>query len=119
MALPDIPRAINDDTFLSETKGELTLVAVHDGQIYGFISVWEVEWFIHHLFVDPAAQGRGVGSALLASIAGVAKGSPVHLKCLTKNVQALAFYASAGFEVTDERGKDSHGDWVKLRKTPA
>ncbi|HIE89654.1 MAG: GNAT family N-acetyltransferase [bacterium] len=30
----------------------------------GFISIWSPEKFVHHLYVDPKYQGRGVATIL-------------------------------------------------------
>ena len=39
-------------------------VAELEGQVAGFVAA--VTGWLEHLYVDPAAQGRGVGSALFA-----------------------------------------------------
>ncbi len=118
-ALPDIPRSISKDVLEAETLGEMTLVATRGDRICGLVSVWEADWFIHHLFVDPDAQGQGVGSALLGKVEGLAKNAPLRLKCLTANASAMGFYTSVGFTKTDTHGTDQYGDWVLLQKTPA
>ena len=50
------------------------VVAEEAGRVLGFGSSWQRDehWFLASLFVDEAAQGRGVGSALLAAVWGAA-----------------------------------------------
>ena len=51
--------------FLGSIDGEDVHVAMLGEDIVGFASVWVPERFIHHLYVSPAHQRAGVGSALL------------------------------------------------------
>ena len=62
-------------------------------------------WYVHMMAVDPAKQGRGRGTALLASVlASIAEtnGRSCHPVLLTThNEQNVAFYRRAGFEIVD------------------
>jgi hypothetical protein len=51
-----------------------SVVAEAEGRLLGFGSSWQRDehWFLASLFVDGAAQGRGVGSALLDAVWGQA-----------------------------------------------
>jgi GNAT superfamily N-acetyltransferase len=51
-----------------------SVVAADDGGLLGFGASWQrgEHWFLASLFVDPAAQGRGVGKALLDAVWGPA-----------------------------------------------
>ncbi|MBF4291422.1 GNAT family N-acetyltransferase, partial [Vibrio anguillarum] len=51
--------------FAKDTDGEEIWVAVEQGIVVGFISIWSSENFIHHLFVSPQHLKRGVGLKLL------------------------------------------------------
>ena len=54
-----------------------SVVATGEGErIIGFASAWQRDgqWFLASLFVDPAAQGGGVGSTLLDAVWGEARG---------------------------------------------
>jgi ribosomal protein S18 acetylase RimI-like enzyme len=59
-------------------------------------------WYLFILGTEPAAQGRGLGSALLAQgLARVdADGMPAYLE--SSNERNLALYGRYGFEVTSE-----------------
>lgn len=82
--------------FERDTQGERLFLVEEKGNIVGFLSVWEPESFIHHLYVSPACQGRGVGSLLLASL-GTCLPPPWRLKCLCSNVRAHRFYQNRGW----------------------
>lgn len=87
--------------FEMHTEGERILVAVADGAILGFASIWEPENFLHNLFVHPSAMRQGVGKALLAACTEYFSGTPT-LKCLKANVNAMRFYKSQGWDVLRE-----------------
>ncbi|WP_080410222.1 GNAT family N-acetyltransferase [Burkholderia ubonensis] len=55
--------------FDAQTEGERLLVAEDDGaRLAGFVSVWEPDHFIHHLYVDRSHHRRGIGRALLRAL---------------------------------------------------
>jgi len=63
---------------------------------------WEQHWYLGYLGTDPAAQGRGIGSALLTPVLDRAdeEGLPAYLESSKK--ANLAFYARHGFETSGE-----------------
>lgn len=84
--------------FAHDTEGEALFVAVgNDDELEGFISVWEAEAFIHHLYVRQASRRKGVGELLLKSL-GALLPKPWRLKCLRANEGALGFYLSQGWK---------------------
>lgn len=87
--------------FDAHTEGERILVAVVDGNILGFASIWEPDSFVHNLFVHPSATRRGVGKALLTSCAKYFSKPPT-LKCVKANVNAVRFYKALGWRVVQE-----------------
>ncbi len=98
--------------FDKDTQGEQIMVADKEGAVIGFVSCWQPDDFIHHLFVHPAYVGLGVGKALLsAAVATLNK--PVALKCLTRNEYALAFYRSHGWQI-EEKGEGKPGEYFLM-----
>ena len=61
----------------------------------------EPHWYLQHLAVHPASQGRGFGGVLLRHALGLAdaSGAPVYLE--TSNPNNLTLYQRFGFRVTD------------------
>ncbi|ULQ52066.1 GNAT family N-acetyltransferase [Flavihumibacter fluvii] len=88
--------SFRESDFDEETNGEYILVAHYGNNIAGFISIWMKDNFIHHLYVDPAFQQKGIGSELLKAALELLD-APVTLKCLVKNEKAILFYRKQGF----------------------
>jgi GNAT superfamily N-acetyltransferase len=93
--------------FAPDTDGEVIEVALHDGEPVGFVSVWMPAHFIHHLYVDAAYQGLGIGTLLLDR-ALQRIGRPAGLKCVERNARALAFYRAKGWRFV-AHGEDDLG----------
>jgi GNAT superfamily N-acetyltransferase len=107
------PSLFQLDDFITQTEGEVIHVAVdEDGQLLGFVSVWRQDGFIHHLFVDPSQQRRGVGTALLKSLHEWLP-FPHRLKCLMANSSARAFYLKSGWRDVS-LGADSLGEYALM-----
>ncbi len=91
--------------FLDDPTHHL-LLARDDGRVVGFVSGVETthpdkgtEMFLYELAVDPAAQRRGHGRALVAALADLARERGCYgMYVLTDddNVAALATYTSVG-----------------------
>ncbi|MFY7854993.1 MAG: GNAT family N-acetyltransferase [Rubrivivax sp.] len=78
-------------------------VAEVDGTVLGFaaFSPDELAW----LYVDPAASGRGIGTALIRAVLAE-NGCAMTAEVLEGNVAALGVYRKAGFEfVAREQGQ--------------
>lgn len=90
------------DTYLRglEAEGAVTLVAV-DGAPAGLINFHPATGYIDQIAVDPARQGQGIATALLAA-AKCACPQGLTLKVNQQNPRALRFYQREGFEVTGE-----------------
>lgn len=69
--------------------------AARDGRIVGFTVV--TNFHIDMLFVDPAAYGGGVGTALLRA---AEKAGARTLECFAENMKARGFYEHAGWRLT-------------------
>ena len=99
--------------FEEATAGEQLYVALVDGAIAAFASVWEPDRFIHFLYVSPSYRRKKLASALISSLAARC-GGQLTLKCLVKNEAAMAFYRSTGWE-TVETGSSEDGAYALLR----
>lgn len=103
------------------TLGERLWVAEEDGHRVGFAALLPNDNFLHSLFVDPAWQHRGVGSALLIKVQNDFTSTGA-LKCLSANAAALDFYQRHGWEVIShgesEQGKYCLMHYVLKGKAP-
>jgi ribosomal protein S18 acetylase RimI-like enzyme len=103
------------EDFKQSTEGETILVAEDENDaIVGFVSVWEQDAmpFIHHLFVAPNHQRKGIGKLLMQSLL-TRLSLPYRLKCVTRNKGALAFYRKQGW-IEIEHGVGEDGDYLLL-----
>ena len=83
------------------------LVAIVDGLVVGFaaasLSTWNRRLVLQHMYVDGAARGRGVGTALLraALSSDTVKDGAQHvwLETQTDNVPAIRAYERMGFRI--------------------
>lgn len=99
--------------FDEHTRGEALLVAqARDEGIVGFVSVWEPERFVHHLYVAGTRLREGIGAALLRALPGW-PAARYRLKCLVRNERALAFYRAHGFVEIDS-GVSADGEYRLL-----
>lgn len=96
-------------------QGEELYLGFDRGRPVAMMSFWRPDNFIHNLFVDPGAQGRGAGTALLEFAYGLADG-PVTLKCDPLNQASLRFYQRRGMTEAG-RGVGAQGrPYVLLRQ---
>jgi GNAT superfamily N-acetyltransferase len=96
-----------ESNFARDTDGEALLLAVgSNDEPEGFVSVWEPDAFIHHLYVRHGSRERGIAKQLLNSLAARMP-KPWRLKCVRANHVALAFYLDHGWlEVSSGVGED-------------
>jgi GNAT superfamily N-acetyltransferase len=83
-----------------ERDGVQAWVAEVEGRVVGFASVWERT--LRALYVDPVAQGAGVGTALLgeAEAAGACE-----LEVFAENGHGRRFYDARGWRDGGEAGE--------------
>jgi ribosomal protein S18 acetylase RimI-like enzyme len=96
--------AAQDDFFDREWDRQAHEILVVDGEPAGYAAVEHRDdhIFIHNIVLDPAAQGRGAGTALLIEIldAGRATSRTVRLQVLHEN-RAVGLYRRLGFSETE------------------
>lgn len=97
---------------LEESDAALQLVAEADGRLVAVLEVegeaWRGTALIWALFVDKAARGRGLGSALLARAEAWATTEGYRalvLETQSNNLPAIRFYQRHGFAIA---GLDTH-----------
>jgi GNAT superfamily N-acetyltransferase len=100
------------EDFDRATEGETILVACWEEQPVGFASIWELDSFLHSLFVHPLYQGQGIGQALLSSCEPIFHRAPT-LKCQQRNARASEFYERRGWRIA-EAGASEEGDYWLL-----
>ncbi|MEZ9949880.1 GNAT family N-acetyltransferase [Vibrio breoganii] len=98
--------------FEKDTEGETILLAVLDEKAIGFISIWEPENFVHHLYVSSEHLGKGVGSLLLTKAQSMY--GKLSLKCLVENQKAVRFYELRGFS-KKAKHRDSVGEYYLMQ----
>lgn len=104
-----------DTDFKGNSSGETVFVCCSgDGVVLGVLAVYAPGAFIHHLYVDAAHRGLGVGALLLASLDSWLP-RPWRLKCVTANRAARRFYQRGGWTET-EVAMGSQGEYVVLRR---
>lgn len=110
------PLSFHLHDFAKQTTGEKIYLA--DGADFGalgFISIWEPDGFVHHLYVAPEWQGCGIGTLLLQSLHAWLP-LPYRLKCLLANTVAYDFYLKRGWREI-ETGSDPLGDYALMELT--
>ena len=120
-AMPYLPEIYTDDATRDWVR-EVVLVRdeVHvaeaDRRVVGFVAL--AGSLLEHLYVEPTAQGRGIGGALL-ELAKELRPEGFDLWVFQRNEQARAFYERRGLrlvELTDgagneEREPDARYEW--------
>ena len=115
LSFAEYSHAANEpENFAAVTAGEEIWVAEGTGRsITGFVSIWRPDRFIHHLYVDPARQRRGIGLALLGRAIAIC-GGQADLKCGEANRAAQSFYIAAGLRPAGW-GWGPSGPWIRYR----
>jgi GNAT superfamily N-acetyltransferase len=104
--------------FIAFAREEEVWLAYMSDALVGILSVFREENFIHCLYVDPDAQGLGIGRALVDFVRRKVD-QPLTLKLDVPNRRAIAFYEATGWERMtglDDQGVDDQGiKWARYR----
>ncbi len=83
-----------------------TRIIMSEGRSIGLVTVHQADDRVHllQLFLLPEAQGKGVGTQVLAQVLDEARHAqrPVALRVLKSNPRAKAFYERHGFALVEE-----------------
>ncbi|HFQ5347171.1 TPA: GNAT family N-acetyltransferase [Vibrio vulnificus] len=91
--------------FAKDTDGEEIWVAVEQGIIVGFISIWKPENFIHHLFVCPNSLKRGIGFKLLSHVKELSNSLSLKVLFKIQMLQTSIFLKDSKFKRQSIKGK--------------
>lgn len=72
---------------------------------------------IHSFYLEPWAQGRGLGRAVLDALLAERPHLPIRIEVL-KESPAARFYERAGFRLTGESEFDLHYEWAGTGAAP-
>lgn len=103
--------ADDEEAFAARLRECLTLLAVKEGEVAGFIAL-EDNKVIDLLYVAPEAAGTGVGAALCAAAEAIAKGRGVETLSVDASDTALGFFQKRGFEAQRRNTVDIDGVWL-------
>ena len=78
------------------------IVAMEDDAILGYAVLDPLTGEVDAVFVEPGAQGRGVGRMLLDAIEAAARGAGYLRLFLSASLNARPFYRAAGFHALRE-----------------
>ena len=92
----DLDAALRERVDLELSHGWELFVAEGDAGPVGMLAIKPAEHRLDQLFVDPAAQGQGVGRALMA-FAKARMPDGMWLRTAVDNVRAAAWYEREGF----------------------
>lgn len=100
---------IGPDDYRPYVENARCWVAEADGTVQGFAALDAEAALIWALFVDPEAEGHGLGRALLARLIAEARarGLPALSLETEAGTRAEAFYRRAGWAVAGSDGKGS------------
>ncbi|MCJ8322400.1 MAG: GNAT family N-acetyltransferase [Rhizobiales bacterium] len=103
------PKLFKLEDLQKSIEGEWVFVAIIDGEIAGFCSIWLIENFIHNLFVAPNSQGGNIGKSLINYAFAHGLKKPARLKCTVKNTNACGFYTANGW-VVEQANVENNND---------
>lgn len=118
----EYPLTVEQLSGLIETRADSTVVEM-EGRVVGFANFYRFEseglCAIGNVMVDPDARGRGIASALIRYMTGLAyskyAAKEVMVSCFNRNVAGLLLYSKLGFKPDSvEARQDYRGEAVAL-----
>ena len=104
-------KADDEEAFGALLAGELTIVALVDGEIAGFAALKDNADF-HMLYVRPELARRGVGSALADAIEKIAAGRGTKTLTVDASDAARDFFAGRGYAPKTRNTIEIGGQWL-------
>jgi N-acetylglutamate synthase-like GNAT family acetyltransferase len=89
-------------SFLEPIERKLVIVAANSDGINGFAQLDASTQMIGAVYVAPGAAHRGIGGRLLAEMEAHAKAAGISELRLESSLNAVAFYAQAGYSLVRE-----------------
>lgn len=104
----------------SEGDKNISFVARQGGEVKGFVG-YRVEndvCRISTMYVEPGAQGMGIGTRLMQRALGWNEGNDLYLEVVTYNQKAIDFYQNFGFKKTDKLVVDENAQREGVKELP-
>jgi putative acetyltransferase len=101
----------DDDKFAERLAGELTLVALLNGDVAGFASL-EGEDHIRMLYIDPQAAGQGVATTLCDALEKLAAARGATKLTVDASDTARGFFEKRGYQPLHRKTIDCFGEWL-------
>ena len=102
--------------FVEEWAAARTLIVHRDGEVIGYLQTRPEPGFIYvlSLALAPVAQGKGIGTAIMAGLktSAMERGEGVKLSVFRTNPRALDLYGRLGFQVTETTDAFSRMEWL-------
>jgi putative acetyltransferase len=106
-----VSKADDEEAFGALLAGELTIVALVEGDIAGFASLKDNNHF-DMLYVRPEMARRGVGSALADAIEKLAAGRGTKTLTVDASDAARDFFAARGYVAKTRNTIEIGGQWL-------
>jgi putative acetyltransferase len=101
----------DSDAFGERLAGDLTLVALVEGEVVGFASLRGQD-HIRMLYVDPGVAGQGVASTLCEALEKLAGGRGATKLSVDASDTARGFFEKRGYRALQRRTVDCFGEWL-------
>lgn len=104
--------------FAEEWASARTRLILRGGEVVGYLQTKPEPGFTYvlSLALVPAAQGKGIGAAIIAGLkaSAVERNEGVKLSVFRTNPRALSLYSRLGFQITETTDAFSRMEWLPL-----